>query len=118
MRDAIESLLPLTPVVFHTLLCLAEGASHGYAIAQEVEGVTEGRVRMGPGTLYGTLQRLQEQGLIREAEGPADPEGAHADRRRYYALTSYGREAARAELRRLEGVTAVARQALGRGGVI
>lgn len=111
MSESIE-LLPLTPVVFHTLLCLAAGASHGYALAQEVERVTDGRVKMGPGTLYGTLQRLLEQGLIREAAGPRSGEGVHAHRRRYYALTDRGRAVARAELRRLEGVTAIARRAL------
>lgn len=100
---------PLTPAVFHTLLALSEGAQHGYAIAQEVERVTEGRVRMGPGTLYGTLQRLQEQGLITESEPPPEAGGSHAERRRYYLLTPEGRAAAAAELRRLEAAVSAAR---------
>ena len=112
MAEPVEQLLPLTPVVFHTLICLAEGASHGYAIAQEVERVTAGAVKMGPGTLYGTLHRLQELGLIREAEGPEDADGVHSDRRRYYALTPRGREVARSEMHRLESVMTVAREAL------
>lgn len=116
MSESVEGLLPLTPVVFHTLLCLANGASHGYAIAQEVERVTDGRVRMGPGTLYGTLQRLEDLGLIRESGTPPKTEGAHADRRRYYAITPAGRHAARAELDRLEAVTVAARRALGNSG--
>lgn len=118
MPQPVEPLLPLTPVVFHTLVCLAEGASHGYAIAQQVEGITEGRVKMGPGTLYGTLQRLQAQGLITEVARPSEPQGGHAERRRYYELTPRGREAARAELQRLEGVTALARRALRAGGLL
>lgn len=92
-----EELLPLTPVVFHTLLALADGPGHGYAVAREVEEVTEGRVKMGPGTLYGSLQRMRDDDLIREAPPPEDEEGVHADRRRYYELTPLGREALRLE---------------------
>ena len=96
----LDALLPLTPVVFHVLLALAEGPAHGYAVAREVEEVTEGRVRMGPGTLYGSLQRMRDQGLVEEADNPGD-EAAHAERRRYYALTPLGRAALRAEGERL-----------------
>ncbi|MBW3534015.1 MAG: PadR family transcriptional regulator [Gemmatimonadetes bacterium] len=96
----LDSLLPLTPVVFHVLLALARGPAHGYAIAGEVEEVTSGRVRMGPGTLYGSLQRMRDEGLLEEAENPGE-EGAHAGRRRYYALTPLGRAALRAEGERL-----------------
>lgn len=96
----IEALLPLTPVVFHTLLALAPGPAHGYAIAREVEDVTDGRVRMGPGTLYGSLQRMRDDGLVEEAHNPGVG-GAHAERRRYYALTQLGRAALRAEGERL-----------------
>ena len=98
--DRLDALLPLTPVVFHALLALAAGPAHGYAIAREVEEVTRGRVRMGPGTLYGSLQRMRDDGLVEEAENPGD-EGAHADRRRYYALTPLGRAVLEAEGARL-----------------
>lgn len=87
---------PLTPAVFHILLALAENARHGYAILQEVER-TSGRPA-GPGTIYGTLQRLEEAGLVAEAEPPRD----QADpRRRYYSATAAGRAALRAEAARL-----------------
>jgi DNA-binding PadR family transcriptional regulator len=94
-RAARESPEPLTPAVFHVLLALSEGARHGYAILQEVEAAS-GRP-VGPGTIYGTLQRLEEAGLVEEAESPA----AGAGRRRYYAMTRAGRAALRAESARL-----------------
>lgn len=96
----LDELLPLTPVVLHILVALADGPGHGYAVAQEVERVTDGRVRMGPGTLYGGLQRMRDDGLIEETENPGE-DAAHADRRRYYRLTDLGREALRAEAGRL-----------------
>ncbi len=100
-ETAASKLLPLTPVVFHTLLALAEGPSHGYAIAREVEGVTGGRVKMGPGTLYGSLHRMRDDGLIEEVEEPADDDGVHSERRRTYQLTALGRAALRLEGERL-----------------
>lgn len=87
-------------MVFHTLLALAGGARHGYAIAQEVEEVTQGRLRMGPGTLYGSLQRMQTEGLIADAANPGEG-GIHAERRRYYRITPLGLAALRAEGERL-----------------
>jgi DNA-binding PadR family transcriptional regulator len=87
---------PLTPAVFHVLLALSEGARHGYAILQEVEAVS-GRP-VGPGTIYGTLQRMEESGLVRETPAPS---GAADGRRRYYELTAPGVAALRAEARRL-----------------
>ncbi|NKB88175.1 MAG: PadR family transcriptional regulator [Acidobacteria bacterium] len=90
-----EDLLPLTPAVFHTLLTLADGPGHGYAIAQAVEARTENRVRMGPGTLYGTLARLVELELIRE--DTADGQG----RRRVYRLTMAGESLLRREAERM-----------------
>ena len=69
----VTSLVPLTPAVLHVLLALAEGQRHGYAILKDVERQTDGAVRMGPGTLYGTLQRLMDQGMVEEADGPARP---------------------------------------------
>ncbi len=99
---------PLTPAVYHTLLALAEGPLHGYAISKDVEEATEGQLRMGPGTLYGTLQRMQKAGLLEEA--PAEETDAvHAGRRRYYRLTAEGREALARETARLERAVRLAR---------
>ena len=94
MRD---DLLPLTPAVFHTLLTLVDGPCHCYAIAQAVELRTENRVRMGPGTLYGTLAKLVELGLIEEAPGADD------GRRRVYRLSDNGEQVLRLEAERLAG---------------
>lgn len=100
---------PLTPAVFHTLLALANGPLHGYAISQEVEDATEGQVRMGPGTLYGSLQRMQNAGFVHEAASAEAASGPHAERRRYYALTPGGRRALETEARRLEKAVTLAR---------
>jgi DNA-binding PadR family transcriptional regulator len=108
--------LPLTPVAFHVLLALAAGRAHGYAIAQEVERSTEGALRPGPGTLYGSLQRLVDGGLIEETEAPADAGGAHAERRRYYRLTTRGQRVLRADARRLEAALRAVRERLGPDG--
>ena len=97
---------PLTPAVVHVLLSLAEGERHGYAILKDVERQTEHRVKLGPGTLYGTLQRLMELGWVEETDGPAEPVD---ERRRYYRLTRGGREALRAEVARLEALVNAAR---------
>jgi len=102
----MASLVPLTPAVLHVLLALAEGQRHGYAILKDVERQTDGAVRMGPGTLYGTLQRLMEQGLVEEAAGPARPID---ERRRYYQLTKSGRAALTVEVERMETPVRTAR---------
>lgn len=86
----------LTPAVFHVLLSLEEGARHGYAIMQAVEE-TAG-LSMGPGTIYGTLQRLGEAGLVEETQ---PPRGEPGERRRYYRLTREGGEVLRSEARRI-----------------
>jgi DNA-binding PadR family transcriptional regulator len=100
-QRAPEALLPLTPTVFHILLALADGEKHGYAIMQEVEARTGGAMRMGPGTLYGSIQRMLKDGLI--AETPKRAEAAHGEeRRRYYRLTSFGQRVLQAEAHRLE----------------
>jgi DNA-binding PadR family transcriptional regulator len=96
-----ESLLPLPPPVFHILIALAEGPRHGYAIMREVSERTKGGLRLGPGTLYGSIKRMLEQGLIEEA--PAGGE-AGDERRRYYSLTRRGRRTAGAEAARLSAV--------------
>ncbi len=112
MDPELKKHLPLTPVVFHTLLALTEGASHGYAIAQEVERLTEERVRMGPGTLYGTLQRLTELEFIAEMSPTDVSDGGHSSRRRYYGLTPLGRRALEAETVRLSDMVRFAERRL------
>jgi DNA-binding PadR family transcriptional regulator len=102
------ALLPLSAAVLHTLLALAEGARHGYAIAQDVETLTDGQVRMGPGTLYGTLQRCQSAGLIDDAPAPRGRD-ADDERRRYYRLTPLGRRVLELEIARLDRTLAAAR---------
>ena len=97
---------PLTPAVIHVLMALAGGARHGYAIAKDVLRLTDNRIRLGPGTLYGTLQRLMECGWVEEAAAPANNLD---ERRRYYRLTRPGRDALTAEARRLEALVQAAR---------
>lgn len=108
-RPLPESLLPLTPATFQILLALVDAERHGYGIMQEVMGRSAGAVRLGPGTLYGSLKRLLQGGLIEETEERADPVRG-GERRRYYRITEYGRTVTRAEARRLEAAVAVARQ--------
>ena len=97
--------LPLTPIVLHVLLALAEGERHGYAIAQEIETATNGRVRAGPGTMYGSIQRMLTASLIEEVATRA----ADDERRRYYRATPLGRRVLDLELQRLVDVVAIAR---------
>ena len=99
------SLLPLTPAMFHVLVALADGQTHGYAIMKEVERLTDGAVRLSTGTLYGIIKRLLSEGLIREGTTRDD-----AARRRSYDLTPFGRDVARAEAARLEHTLAIARR--------
>jgi DNA-binding PadR family transcriptional regulator len=103
-----EELLPLTPAVFHILLALADGERHGYGVIKEVDARTEGRVRLGPGTLYGSIKRMLEEGMIEESGARPDPE-LDDERRRYYRLTKFGRRVAVAEAERLSRLVASAR---------
>src|SRR5215469_2850520 len=106
-RRGAEALLPLTPAVFHILLALADGEKHGYAIMQEIETNTLGAMRMGPGTLYGSIQRMLKDELIIEAETRAAP--LHGEeRRRYYRLTGFGQRVLQAEAERLEHLVRIA----------
>jgi DNA-binding PadR family transcriptional regulator len=105
-RPETSPLTPLTPAVLHILMALAEEDRHGYAIAQEIETATEGEVRMGPGTLYGTIQRMLGAGLIDES--PKRPRPGEDERRRYYRMTPLGRRLLEAELARLARVMRVA----------
>ena len=108
----LDDVLPLSPTAFHVLVAMADGPRHGYAIAQEVEELTGGRILMGPGTLYGSLQRMTSAGLIEEAANPGD-DGLHAKRRRYYRMTPLGSEALRSESERLLRAANVAQERLG-----
>jgi DNA-binding PadR family transcriptional regulator len=104
-----QDVLPLTPAVFHILLALADGAKHGYGIMKEVETITEGQIRMGPGTLYGTIKRLLSSGMIEETDERPDPAIDDA-RRRYYRLTGFGGDVLAAEAQRLSDLVIVARR--------
>ncbi len=108
-----EGLLPLTPVALNILLALADEERHGYGIGVEVRERTGGKMRLGPGTLYGSLKRMVDGGLVEESEGPDEEEadgrgGYDAGRRRYYRLTGFGERVLAAELERLEGVVRTA----------
>lgn len=107
-KDPAE-LLPLTPVMLNVLLSLADEERHGYGIMLEVRERTGGRMRLGPGTLYGLIKRLREGGMIEESEQRPDP-GSDDERRRYYRLTGFGAGVLAAEVGRLEGVVRAARQ--------
>jgi DNA-binding PadR family transcriptional regulator len=102
----IEDLLPLAPAFFHILIALGEGERHGYSIMQDVAERTDGRVRMSPGTLYGSIKRMLADGLIEELTTGA----AGADeRRRFYRITRFGRRVAAAEAERLSSLLSQAR---------
>ena len=92
---------PLSPAVFHLLLALRDGEQHGYALMQRVEELTDGAVRMGPGTLYGAIKRMLADGLIEETAERPDP-ALDDERRRYYRLTAAGEHACAAEVQRME----------------
>ena len=104
-------LLPLTPVALNVLLALADEERHGYGIMLEVRERTGGRVRLGPGTLYGAIKRLKEGGVIDESgERPGPGEASDDERRRYYRLTGFGAEVLAAEIERLDGLVRAARR--------
>jgi len=100
---------PLSPAVFHVLLALADGERHGYAIMQEVAENTGGHIKMGPGTLYGTIKRLLEARMIEESDERPDPD-MDDDRRRYYRLAGLGQRAVKAEALRYAAMAEVARR--------
>jgi DNA-binding PadR family transcriptional regulator len=101
-RDS-NDLLPLSPAMFHVLMCLADGDCHGYRILKEVPARTSGRVQLSTGTLYGIIKRLLDDGLAKEVP-------AGTDRRRAYRLTAFGRDVAKAEAARLSEMVTAARQ--------
>ena len=110
MTDAadLDEVLPLPTAVFHILLSLAEEERHGYAILQDVAARTDGKTKLGPGTLYRSIQRMLEQGLIEESG--ARRAAGDDERRRYYRITRLGQAAARAEAGRLARLVALARE--------
>lgn len=100
--------VPLTPAIHHILLALADEERHGYGIMLEVARLTDGGTRMGPGTLYGTLKRLLQSGLIEQAEERPDP-SLDDERRRYYRITSLGSRVLQAETTRISLLLTAAR---------
>lgn len=111
-RTAAAGLLPLSPAVFHMLLALSEGERHGYALKREIARRTGGKLKLGPGVLYGSINKMLEQGLIEESDERPDP---HLDdeRRRYYRITAFGRRVAQAEAARMRELVELAESALG-----
>jgi DNA-binding PadR family transcriptional regulator len=112
MPEPSPSELPVSPHAFHILLSLADRPRHGYGILLEVEARSEGRMRLGTGTLYSIIKRLRADGWIEDAEAPAEAD--EDARRRHYRLTDIGREALAAEAERLQGMVrqAVAKSVL------
>ena len=106
--DEVDSFLPLPTAVFHILVALADRDRHGYAIMQDVDARTGGKVRLSAGTLYSAIRRMLEQGLIEELRDSPDPESAD-ERRRYYRLTRLGRDVAVAEAKRFSELIEQAR---------
>jgi len=107
-QDEIDALLPLPPATFHILMAVADEDRHGYAIIQDIAARTDGVLQMSAGTLYRSIQRMQEQGLIVEARERPAPEDDD-ERRRYYRITPFGFAVARAEARRLAQMVKLAR---------
>jgi DNA-binding PadR family transcriptional regulator len=110
--DAIEALLPLPLPVFHMLLALSDGERHGYALKREILQRTNGKLNLASGALYGSINKMLEQGLIEESEERPD---SHLDdeRRRYYRITPFGSRVAQAEAVRLQQLVRLAETSLG-----
>ena len=107
-RDDVDALLPLPPATFHILLALLDQERHGYAIIQDVEARTGGELRLSAGTLYRSIARMVEQGLLGEVTRRLTA-GRDDERRRYYRITPFGTTVARAEMRRLTQLVRLAR---------
>ena len=108
VNTEIDDLLPLPPVSFHILLALADGDRHGYGIIQDVAAHTGGALKLSAGTLYRSIQRMLEQGLIVETDERPAPD-QDDERRRYYRNTAFGAAVARAEAGRLSQLVRLAR---------
>ncbi|HVN20287.1 MAG TPA: PadR family transcriptional regulator [Dongiaceae bacterium] len=109
MAEDIDQFLPLSPATLHILLALASEDRHGYGIMREVARQSDGRYKLGPGTLYDNLQKLLDQGIVEERSARSSGDDP---RRRYYRLSRFGRGLLSAEIARLEGVVREARQHL------
>ena len=107
-RDEIDAFLPLPAATFHILLALVDQPRHGYGIIQDVEARTGGELRLSAGTLYRSIARMAEQGLIAEVARGARAK-SDDERRRYYRITPFGTSIARAEMRRLDQLVRLAR---------
>ncbi len=103
-----EEMLPLSPAVLQILLALADEERHGYSIMQHVKEATDGQIKMGPGTLYGTVKRMLAAKLIEESDERPDPK-LDDERRRYYRLTPFGRRVLSAEVSRYSKMVKAAR---------
>jgi DNA-binding PadR family transcriptional regulator len=108
VKTEAESLLPLPPATFHILVALADDDRHGYAVIKDIEARTGGRLKLSAGTLYRSVDRMVQQGLIREISSPL-ARNMDDERRRYYRITPFGREVAMAEGRRLAQMLDLAR---------
>lgn len=106
-RIVPDDLIPLAPAVFHILISLGEGERHGYALKREIAARTAGKLTLGAGVLYGSINKMLEQGLIEESDDRPDP---HLDdeRRRYYRITTLGRKVAQAESARMRALITLA----------
>jgi DNA-binding PadR family transcriptional regulator len=100
---------PLTPAVFHILLALSSGERHGYGIMKQVEADTQGKVNMGNGTLYGSLKRMLDAGLVEESDKRVDP-AMDDERRIYYRITDLGAKALATELERYKRIVTIAQE--------
>jgi DNA-binding PadR family transcriptional regulator len=109
IREEADALLPLPAATFHILVSLAEEERHGYAIIQDIESRTDGELRLSPGTLYRSIQRMLEQGLIVESRRRPARE-LDDERRRYYRITPFGVATARAELGRMTQLVRLGRE--------
>ncbi len=111
-RQAARNLKPLSLAFFHILLSLGEGERHGYALKREISRRSDGKLKLGPGMLYGSINKMLELGLIEESDDRPDP---HLDdeRRRYYRITNYGRKVAQAEAARMRELAHLATTTFG-----
>ena len=111
--SSADALIPLSPAIFHILLSLGAGERHGYALKREIAKRTNGKLKLGPGVLYGSISKMLELGLIEESAERPDP---HLDdeRRRYYRITSFGRQVARAEAARMRELAEMAALTFGK----
>ena len=111
-RQPASHLPPLSLAFFHILLSLGEGERHGYALKREISRRTDGKLKLGPGMLYGSINKMLELGLIEESDHRPDP---HLDdeRRRYYRITNYGRKVAQAEAARMRELAQLANATFG-----